>query len=136
MRGRWSRAIYKLKIYDRANANGDPVAEVCLCVVEPLLNVSGRVLTNTEVDWNARNQQVELQALSNLPTADLRLTLQATVRQNGRSDNQCELLPPTAVLPGRIARWEHTQKLISRQETSTEVLNNSICESRVVEWKT
>ena len=53
---------YKLKIYDRANADGDPVAEVCLCVVEPLLNVSGRVLTNTEVDWNARNQQVELQA--------------------------------------------------------------------------
>ena len=127
---------YKLKIYDRANADGDPVAEVCLCVVEPLLNVSGRVLTNTEVDRNARNQQVELQAqaLSNLPTADLRLTLQATVRQNGRSDNQCELLPPTAVLPGRIARWEHTQKLIfpaGNVYRSFEQLNMRVAGSRV-----
>lgn len=127
---------YKLKIYDRANADGGPVAEVCLCVVEPLLNVSGRVLTNTEVDWNARNQQVELQAqaLSNLPTVDLRLTLQATVRQNGRSDNQCELLPPTAVLPGRIARWEHTQKLIfpaGNVYRSFEQLNMRVAGSRV-----
>ena len=127
---------YKLKIYDRADPDGNPVAEVCLCVVEPLLNVSGRVLTNTEVDWNDRNQQVELQAqaLSQLPTADLRLALQATVRQNGRSDNQCELLPPTVVLPGRIARWEHTQKLIfpaGNVYRSFEQLNMRVAGSRV-----
>ena len=127
---------YKLKIYDRADPDGNPVAEVCLCVVEPLLNVSGRVLTNTEVDWNDRNQQVELQAqaLSQLPTADLRLALQATVRQNGRSDNQCELLPPTVVLPGRIARWEHTQQLIfpaGNVYRSFEQLNMRVAGSRV-----
>ena len=127
---------YKLKIYDRADPDGNPVAEVCLCVVEPLLNVSGRVLTNTEVDWNDRNQQVELQAqaLSQLPTADLRVALQATVRQNGRSDNQCELLPPTVVLPGRIARWEHTQQLIfpaGNVYRSFEQLNMRVAGSRV-----
>ena len=127
---------YKLKIYDRADPDGNPVAEVYLCVVEPLLNVSGRVLTNTEVDWNDRNQQVELQAqaLSQLPTADLRVALQATVRQNGRSDNQCELLPPTVVLPGRIARWEHTQKLIfpaGNVYRSFEQLNMRVAGSRV-----
>ena len=127
---------YKLKIYDRADPDGNPVAEVCLCVVEPLLNVSGRVLTNTEVDWNDRNQQVELQAqaLSHLPTADLRVALQATVRQNGRSDNQCELLPPTVVLPGRIARWEHTQQLIfpaGNVYRSFEQLNMRVAGSRV-----
>lgn len=105
---------YKLKIYDRADATGSPVAEVCLCVVEPSMNVSGRVLTDTEVDRNDRNQQVELQAqaIGNLPTADLRTALRATVRQNGREDNACVLFPPTAVLPGRIVRWEHAQQLI------------------------
>ena len=93
------------------------------------MNVSGRVLTDTEVDRNDRNQQVELQAqaIGNLPTADLRTALRATVRQNGREDNACVLFPPTAVLPGRIVRWEHAQQLIFPAETCTEVSNNSTC---------
>ena len=127
---------YKLKIYDRADASGDPVAEVCLCVVEPSMNVSGRVLTDTEVDRNDRNQQVELQAqaIGNLPTADLRTALRATVRQNGREDNACVLFPPTAVLPGRIVRWEHAQQLIfpaGNVYRSFEQLNMRVAGTRV-----
>lgn len=127
---------YKLKIYDRADASGSPVAEVCLCVVEPSMNVSGRVLTDTEVDRNDRNQQVELQAqaVGDLPTADLRTALRATVRQNGREDNACVLFPPTAVLPGRIVRWEHAQQLIfpaGNVYRSFEQLNMRVAGTRV-----
>lgn len=127
---------YKLKIYDRADVTGSPVAEVCLCVVEPSMRVSGRVLTDTEVDRNDRNQQVELQAqaVGDLPTADLRTALRATVRQNGREDNACVLFPPTAVLPGGTVRWEHAQQLIfpaGNVYRSFEQLNMRVAGTRV-----
>jgi len=37
------------------------VAEVRLRIVEPLVGISGRVLTNTDIDWNAAHQQIEME---------------------------------------------------------------------------
>lgn len=101
---------YRITIYD--DSTEDPVAKVHCCVVEPLVGVTGKVMTNTDIDWNDAHQQIEMQvAAPNLQVRDLRGEIKTVVFQNGRIDNAVWNATPT-YLNGTTLIWEHQRQLI------------------------
>ena len=102
---------YLLTIYDDAAASPEAVAEVRIRMVEPLVNISGRVLTNTDIDWNAAHQQIEMEVKADGLTGDLRAGLRTIVVQNGREDNAAINVPATAQM-GNALIWRHAPGLI------------------------
>ena len=77
---------YLLTIYDDSSDKPEAVAEVRLRIVEPLVGISGRVLTNTDIDWNAAHQQIEMEVKAEGLAGDLRFRTPYDCRANGRSD--------------------------------------------------
>ena len=102
---------YLLTIYDDAAASPEAVAEVRIRMVEPLVNISGRVLTNTDIDWNAAHQQIEMEVKAEGLAGDLRAGLHTIVVQNGREDNAAINVPPTAQM-GNSLIWRHAPGLL------------------------
>lgn len=102
---------YLLTIYDDSSDHPEAVAEVRVRIVEPLVGVSGRVVTNTDVDWNAAHQQVEMEVKADGLGGDLRNGLRTIVVQNSRSDNAAVDVPPTAQM-GNALLWQHARGLI------------------------
>ena len=102
---------YLLTIYDDSSDNPEAVAEVRLRIVEPLVGISGRVLTNTDIDWNAAHQQIEMEVKAEGLAGDLRSGLRTIVVQNGRSDNAAVDVPSTAQM-GNSLLWKHSRGLI------------------------
>lgn len=102
---------YLLTIYDDSSENPEAVAEVRLRMVEPLVSITGRVLTNTDIDWNAAHQQLEMEVKAERLAGDLRSGIRTIVLQNGRSDNAAVAIPPTAQM-GNSLLWKHAQGLI------------------------
>jgi len=101
---------YLLSIYE----DGDPekvVAEVEFCVVEPLVKIAAEVRANTDIEFNGRYQQVDV----DLNTAALNVRdpneLTLVVTQNNRSDNTVTLHQPTFVETNRY-RYINTKALI------------------------
>lgn len=105
---------YRISIFEHDDDSEQAVAEVAVYVVESGSDVTGRLTADTDEDHYAQKQQVELQTKVNerLPLTDLRLSLHASVFQNGREDNARLLLPPNVIISGRTARWEHFRPLI------------------------
>lgn len=102
---------YLLTIYDDSADEPQAVAEVRLRIVEPLVNVSGRVLTNTDIDWNVAHQQLELEVKADALSGDLRQGLRTIVVQNERGDNAAVAVPSTAQVGNRLL-WQHARGLI------------------------
>lgn len=89
-----------------------PVAEVCFCVVEPLVGVQAGLTTDTEVDIHASHQQVTFAVdCTALPARDLRDEVTTLVIQNGRLDNAVMGAPPSYVNGQRLI-WDHQRELV------------------------
>ena len=102
---------YRLTIYEDGNPD-NRVAEVDFCVVEPLVKIDMKVRANTDIEFNGRYQQVDvdisgqLSAISNQPSE-----FKVVVTQNNRLDNAVTMTQPTFVEPNRL-RYINNKALI------------------------
>jgi len=102
---------YQLCIYE----DGDPenkVAEVEFSVVEPMVAIESRIRANTDVEFNGRFQQVDVDV--NLQHAAISFQpseFRVVVTQNNRLDNAVILRQPTFVEPNRL-RYINNKALI------------------------
>jgi len=102
---------YRLSVYE----DGDPskrVAEVDLCVVEPLARLDTRVRYNTDIEFNGRFQQVDIDVdLKQAGISYQPAEMQVRVTQNNRLDNMVVLTQPTFVEPYKL-RYINNKALI------------------------
>lgn len=101
---------YVILIYE----DGDPenvVAEVCFSVVEPMVSINAEVRGNTDIEFNGRYQQLDVDL--NTKNLDIRnpQEIKLVVKQNGRRDNEVKLYKPTFVEPNRL-RYVNQRQLI------------------------
>lgn len=102
---------YKLTVLDEEE-DMLPVLEVCFMVVEPLMNVSLAVTSNTDIDVNKSHQQVTM----NLNYGNCRVTTPSsevkTVVLKNRQwyDARINVAPKITMIDG--LRWEHCPDLI------------------------
>ena len=101
---------YRLFIYEDGNPD-KRVGEVDFCVVEPLTKISGKVRTDTDIEFNGRFQQVDFDVATT--ALDLRdpNEISVFVEQNNRLDNVVRLTQPTFVEPNRL-RYQNKKELI------------------------
>ncbi len=101
---------YLLTIYEDGNPD-NKVAEVQLCVVDPLVQLDARVRSNTDIELGGRYQQVDV----DINTAPLSVRdpkeVRIVVTQNNRYDNSVCLQQPTFVEPNRL-RYINNKALI------------------------
>ena len=101
---------YVLVIYENGDMD-NVVATVCFSVVEPLADITAQVRSNTDMEFDGRYQQLDL----NINTAALDIKdpslVSVVVQQNGRTDNQVSLTTPTYVEPNRL-RYSNKRELI------------------------
>ncbi|MCR5050243.1 MAG: DUF5103 domain-containing protein [Paludibacteraceae bacterium] len=101
---------YLLTIYEDGNPD-KRVAEVKLCVVEPLSVIQAQVRSNTEIEFNGRYQQVDLDVTTTALNINDPNEVKVLVRQNNRTDNQVWVNRPTYVENGRL-RYINNRDLI------------------------
>lgn len=103
--------LYKLTIFEDANPEGGVVAEVEFCVVEPMVMIDAKVRANTDIEFNGRYQQVDVDV--NTAALDIRDPHEVTivVTQNNRTDNAVKMNVPTFVEPNRL-RYINKKALI------------------------
>ena len=101
---------YRLTIYEDGNPD-DRVAEIDFCVVEPLVQIDAKVRANTDIEYNGRYQQVDIDV--DTKALDLREPgeVRVVVTQNNRVDNAVFLTQPTFVEPNRL-RYINNKSLI------------------------
>ena len=101
---------YVLQVYQDGDIE-NVVAEVCFRVVEPMAKIDMKVRANTDIEFNGRYQQLDIDVL----TAELNMRnpeeVKIVVQQNGRTDNQVVLQKPTFVEPNRL-RYTNQKSLI------------------------
>lgn len=102
---------YLLKVYPE-NDPDDTLLQVRFMVSEGMANITGNVTSRTDIDYNDKHQQLELEVdLNRYPVRDIFNDLRVTVAQNGRLDNQSVLTHPSRV-NGTKAIYEHQRGLI------------------------
>lgn len=85
---------YRVTIYDDDNGIEDPVATVEFALVEPLMSIGMNVTSNTDIDFQRSNQQVNLSvAYGALRVSDPDRELHTYVIQNRRQDRRVEVKP-------------------------------------------
>ena len=101
---------YLLTIYEDGNPD-KRVAEVNFCVAEPLVQIDTHVRYNTDVEFNGRYQQVDIDV--NTAALNLRYPneVRVVVTQNNRTDNAVTLTRPTFAEPNRL-RYINNRDLI------------------------
>ena len=97
---------YRLTIYEDGNPD-NKVAEVDFCVLESLVKVDAKVRANTDIEFNGRYQQVDIDlntsALNVRDPGEVRLV----VTQNNRLDNAVYLDQPSYFEPNRLRYIYH-----------------------------
>ena len=102
---------YRLTIYEDGNPD-NRVAEVDFCVVEPLVKIETKVRANTDIEFNGRYQQVDVDvSLQNLANSYQPSEFRVVVTQNNRLDNAVTMTQPTFVEPNRL-RYINNKALI------------------------
>ena len=102
---------YRLTIYEDGNPD-NRVAEVDFCVVEPMVKIDTKVRANTDIEFNGRYQQVDVDVdfkpagISYQPSE-----ISVVVTQNNRQDNSVTMKQPTFVEPNRL-RYINNKALI------------------------
>ena len=102
---------YRLTIYEDGNPD-NRVAEVDFCVVEPMVKIDAKVRANTDIEFNGRYQQVDVDVdfkpagISYQPSE-----ISVVVTQNNRQDNSVTMTQPTFVEPNRL-RYINNKALI------------------------
>ena len=101
---------YALQIYEDGDQE-QVVAEVCFRVVEPMVSMDANVRGNTDMEFNGRYQQLDIDV--NIRSLNLQNPneIKIVVEQNGRRDNQVVLSRPTFVEPTRL-RYVNQKALI------------------------
>ena len=101
---------YVVIIYEDGDAE-NVVAQVCFSVVEPIAEISTKQRANTDIEFNGRYQQLDIDVnTSRLHIRDAQ-EIKVVVRQNDRLDNQVVLTTPTFQEPTRL-RYINNQQLI------------------------
>lgn len=101
---------YRLAVYDENE--GDTVFTACFMIVDPLVNVSMSVTSNTDIDTNKSHQQVGMAI--NYPS--IRITnpsqeIKTVILQNGDWHNaRCNVPSQYQTIDGM--KWEHNKALI------------------------
>lgn len=86
---------YLVNIYED-NKKDDPVAHVCISVVEPQVEIQASVRGNTDTELNNTKQQLDFEVFTrNYRIQDVQSELKVIVKQNDRTDNQVINLKPT-----------------------------------------
>ena len=102
---------YRLTIYEDGNPD-NRVAEVDLCVVEPLVKIDAKVRSNTDIEFNGRYQQLDIDVnLQNTAINYQPSEFKVVVTQNNRLDNAVLLSQPTFVEPKRL-RYINNKSLV------------------------
>ena len=102
---------YRLTIYEDGNPD-KRVAEVDFCVVEPLVKIDAKVRANTDIEFNGRYQQVDVDVnLQNTTISYQPSEFSVLVTQNNRTDNAVMMTQPTFVEPNRL-RYINSKALI------------------------
>lgn len=101
---------YVLIIYEDGDIE-NKVAQVCFSVVEPLADIKIQQRSNTDIEFNGRFQQLDI----DINTSSLNLRdaqdITVVVRQNNRLDNEVVLMRPTFQEPNRL-RYINNKQLI------------------------
>lgn len=106
---------YRLTVYD--DDIDEKVLSVCFMVVEPIMGVSLRVSTNTDIDVNRSHQQVDMTVAyskdnrGKLIVSDPLSQIYTVVMQNGRWDNAVVNTRPNYIQSDRLV-WTHNRDLI------------------------
>ena len=101
---------YLLSIYEDGNPD-KRVAEVQFCVVEPVTGVEGKVRSNTDIEFNGRYQQLDLDINTTALSINDPNEIRVLVRQNNREDNSVWLTRPTFMERGHL-RYQNNKSLI------------------------
>lgn len=103
---------YRLTILCDEGSEPEPVAEVCIRMLEPLVGITADLTTNTEVDVNARHQQITMTVdCAKLNVRDLREEVHTIVLQNDRLDNAVVDAAPSYINADK-AIWDHQRELV------------------------
>lgn len=105
---------YRVRVYaDEIGADPDaPLLEACFSLLRPEMSVLGRVSSNTDMDFNQRNQQVTYSiGYGTRHIVDPQRELHTVVLQNRRWDNAVVDLPPN-IQKANGVEWTHRRELI------------------------
>ena len=104
---------YRVRVYsDERGASEDPVLEACFSLCQPMMNMTGEVLNNTDIDFQQRHQQLTFAvSYGNCRVVDPTRELKTVVMQNRRWDTAVVNLPPN-IQHARGAEWNHRRDLI------------------------
>ena len=102
---------YRLTIYEDGDKD-KKIAEVDFCVVEPLVKIDAKVRANTDIEYNGRYQQLDIDvALNTEESVQNSDNYYLVVTQNNRLDNAVMLRRPTFVDSKRL-RYINCKDLI------------------------
>lgn len=103
---------YRLSVYDEENGDDNPVLVAYFMVVDPKMNVSIEVSSNTDIDNNGCHQQVALSVeYGGLKVSNPSAQVKTVVLQNGRWDNAVWNASPDYQRMGGL-EWRHKRELI------------------------
>lgn len=105
---------YAIQIYEDGDMD-KTIAYACFSVVEPKVAISAKTISQTDIEYNGRYQQlnidIQVKQRDNGSTSSITDNYWIVVRQNGRLDNQVVRPKPTYVEPMRL-RYIHQKELI------------------------
>lgn len=105
---------YAISIYEDGNPDA-VVATVQFCVVEPQVGINAEIRSNTDIEFNGRYQQLDINVTresdSHLGGAPMVNEYFIRVIQNGRTDNAVTVRKPMYVEPNRL-RYMNIRELI------------------------
>lgn len=88
---------YIVFIYED-NQTDKPIAQACFSIVDPKINISAKIRSNTDTEINGRYQQIDFDInLNGYNVRDVNSELKVIVQQNNRFDNEAENLKPSYI---------------------------------------
>ena len=105
---------YKVSIYcDEEDGEPDkPILTACFSLLEPKINITATVSSNTDIDFNRQHQQVSFALhYNNYTVIDPHRELKTLVMQNRRTDN-CVITPKPNIQTVGAVEYTHNKNLI------------------------
>lgn len=102
---------YAILIYDEDLGDGDIFLTACFSVIEPKVSLFPTVSSITDIDANAKHQQVSFDLKYDFFISDVQNDLKVFVRQNDRLDNEKKNIKPTYIQPSNL-KYEYNKNLI------------------------
>lgn len=102
---------YAVEVYEEDNPD-TVLLTACFSILNPEVQITGSVSSNTDIDSNKEHQQVSFVInTGNLRIRDVFSDLKVSVRQNNRLDNQRLFIKPTFIQDNRLV-YELNKELI------------------------